>query len=73
MREWFQIKLQADPTIAEIHIIDFIGDWVDQMLNEAYGGEPITVTAKAFVQALAALPDSVTTLRVHINSPGEDI
>lgn len=73
MREWFQVKLQADdPTVAEIHIVDFIGDWYDQMLNEMFD-ESVTVTAKAFIQQLAKLPDSVKTLQVHVNSPGGDV
>lgn len=73
MREWFQVKAQAeDKTVADIHIIDFIGGWIDQMWNELFD-ETVTVTAKAFVQALEALPASVMHARVHINSPGGDV
>jgi len=72
MREWFKVKLQADPAVAEIHIIDYIGGWIDQTLNEMFG-ETVTVTAKAFVQALAEIPEAVKTLRVHVNSPGGDL
>jgi ATP-dependent protease ClpP protease subunit len=72
-REWFRFHNTAsDPTVAEIHIIDIIGDWVDEMINEYYG-MTATVTAKAFVDQLAKLPDAVTTIKVHINSPGGDV
>jgi len=72
MREWFQVKLQTeDPTVADFYIIDLIGDWYDQMMNEMFD-ESITVTAKAFIQELAKLPDSVKTIRVRVNSPGGD-
>jgi ATP-dependent protease ClpP protease subunit len=72
-RQWYRFENQADDAaIAEIHIIDFIGDWFDDMMNRSYN-ESIGVTARAFVEALANLPDSVQTIRVHINSPGGDI
>lgn len=67
MREWFQIKVKADePKVAEIQLIDFIGDWIDD-----YWG--FGVTAKSFIEQLSQLPDSVETIRVHINSPGGDV
>jgi ATP-dependent protease ClpP protease subunit len=31
------------------------------------------VTARAFVDALAALPDTVKNIQLHINSPGGDV
>lgn len=66
-REWFRFDNAADePTVAEIHLIDFIGDWIDD-----YWG--FGVTAKAFVEQLAKLPEAVTTIRLHINSPGGDV
>lgn len=66
-REWFRIQNAAsDPTVAEIYIIDFIGDWIDD-----YWG--FGVTAKSFVEQLAKLEASVKTIRVHINSPGGDV
>lgn len=72
-RPWYRIEAAAnDPSVVDIHIIDFIGDWFDQMLNELWG-EKVTVTAKAFIEDLAKLPESVKALRVHINSPGGDI
>lgn len=73
MRQWFRMAAAADdPSVADIHIIDIIGDWIDQWMNEMFD-EKITVTAKAFIDELAKLPASVTTLRVHINSPGGDV
>ena len=70
---WYRIENAAsDPTVVDIHIIDIIGDWIDQMLNEAWG-QQITVTAKAFVDDLAKLPDAVKMIRLHVNSPGGDV
>lgn len=72
-RNWYRFENAAsDPTVAEIHIIDIIGDWIDELINEYYGMKA-TVTAKAFVDQLAALPETVTAIRVHINSPGGDV
>lgn len=66
-RPWYRFEnVASDPTVAEIHIIDFIGDWLDELWG--FG-----VTAKAFVDELAKLPATVNTIRVHINSPGGDI
>lgn len=73
MKPWFQFKNAAgDPTAVEIHIIDVIGGWFDDMVNRFYN-EEITVTARAFVEQLAALPESVRAIHVHINSPGGDV
>lgn len=66
-KNWYKFKDQADPAVAELHIDDFIGDW-----DAAYFGTT-DVTAKALVQALSDLPESVQTIRVHINSPGGDV
>ena len=67
MRKWYRVQNAEDtPSVVDIHIIDFIGDWIDD-----YWG--FGVTAKAFIKELAALPDSVTTIRVHLNSPGGDV
>lgn len=72
VRQWYRMEAAAsDPSVAEIHIIDIIGDWVDEMINE-YWGLSATVTAKAFVDQLAQLDAAVKTIRVHINSPGGD-
>jgi ATP-dependent protease ClpP protease subunit len=64
VRLWFRILAQADGQAADVYIYDVIGKsfWDDE-----------TVTAKKFIDDLAALPESVTTLRVHVNSPGGDV
>jgi ATP-dependent protease ClpP protease subunit len=73
MKQWYRMQAPVeDPTVAEIHIIDFIGDWVDDYLDRMYG-ERSSVTARAFVEQLAQLPATVKSLRVHINSPGGDV
>lgn len=66
-RNWYRVESKADdPTIADIHIVDFIGDWIDD-----YWG--FGVTAKSFIDQLSKLADQVSTIRVHINSPGGDV
>lgn len=62
---WFRFEKTA-PDSVDIYIIDFIGDWLDDMWG--FG-----VTARAFVDTLASLPDSVKNIRVLINSPGGDV
>lgn len=70
---WFRFSTaEADPSVAEIYIIDFIGDWYDDAANR-FWGENIGLTARAFVEALSKLPSTVKALRVHINSPGGDV
>jgi ATP-dependent protease ClpP protease subunit len=72
-RQWFRFDAKADdPTVAEIHIIDFIGGWDDDWIARNWGYD-MGVTARAFVEQLAALPAAVTTIKVHINSPGGDV
>jgi ATP-dependent Clp protease, protease subunit len=72
-RNWYRFEnVASDPTTVDIHIIDIIGGWMDEMMNALFG-EKITLTAKAFVDQLAALPATVKALRVHINSPGGDV
>ncbi len=67
MRKWYEIKLQADDeSAADIHVTDFIGDWIDD-----YWG--FGVTAKGFIDQLSKLPDAVRTIRLHVNSPGGDV
>ena len=66
-REWYRIAAKAeDPSVAEIDIYDFIGDWID-----GYWG--FGVTAKQFLEQLAKLPDAVKTVKLRINSPGGDV
>lgn len=73
MKQWFRVSASvADPTTVDIHIIDFIGDWMDDAINRIWG-EQIGITARAFVDELAKLPENVKALRVHINSPGGDV
>lgn len=83
-REWFKFQIKApasavdgaDLTVtgqtAEIHIVDWIGDWVDDAINR-FWGEDVGVTARAFVEQLNALPQEVNTVHLHINSPGGDV
>jgi ATP-dependent protease ClpP protease subunit len=72
-RHWYRFENQAsDPSVAEIYIIDIIGDWIDELINEYYGMKA-TITAKAFIDQISKLDASVTTIRVHINSPGGDV
>lgn len=67
MRNWFAFNLATEtPALAEIVLSDFIGDWID-----GYWG--FGVTAKQFLEQLAALPADVKTIRVRINSPGGDV
>ena len=72
-RPWYRFANAAeDPATVDVHIIDFIGDWIDDAFNKM-DGVTLGVTARAFVDDLAKLPDAVRTLRVHINSPGGDV
>lgn len=63
MRIWYRIATQQDGVAADLYVYDEIGRsfWDDD-----------TVSAKQFIEDLRALPDSVKTLRVHVNSPGGD-
>jgi len=77
MSKWFQINLKAEapssaPSVAEIYINDYIGGWADQMWKD-YLGMDSPFTAKQLIDELAALPEDVKTIRVHINSPGGDV
>lgn len=66
-RSWFRMEANgATPDAADIYVLDFIGDWIDD-----YWG--FGITAKSFVDELAKLPDSVKTIRLHVNSPGGDV
>lgn len=62
----WEIKAQAEQGEADIYINDFIGDWIDD-----YWG--FGVTSNAFIKELQTLPESVKTVRLHINSPGGDV
>lgn len=72
-RQWFRFDNAAgDSSVAEIHIIDFIGDWIDD-LYKRNGFLDLGLTARDFVEQLAKLPENVTAIHVHINSPGGDV
>ena len=58
-RSWYRIEAKANDTV-DVAIYDAIGAWYDG------------VSAKQFVADLQALPASVKTIRVHVNSPGGD-
>lgn len=62
MRDWFSFQNAANG-VAEIHILDVIGQTFDGS----------GVTAKAFVDQLAQLPANTKTLRVHVNSVGGSV
>ena len=68
-KKWFEFRAQdEDASTVDIYILDIIGDWLDDL----WGFDGVT-TAKAFVEELSKLEDSVKTLRVHLNSPGGDV
>jgi ATP-dependent protease ClpP protease subunit len=70
---WFRFQNVADDaSVVEIHVIDIIGDWIDELINEYYGMKA-TLTAKGFLEQLSKLDASVKTIRVRINSPGGDV
>lgn len=62
----YSIKAQDDGQSADIHINDFIGDWIDN-----YWG--FGVTSKQFIEDVQRLPDSVNLVRMHISTPGGDV
>lgn len=70
-RAWFNFKNSADGTVAEIYVVDYIGSWDDEFWRQF--GYDMGVTAKSFIEQLAALDASVATIKVHINSPGGDV
>lgn len=64
---WYRFdNAAANPRVIDINIIDYIGGWGDEMFGDS-------VTAKTFVAELAKIPDTVKTIRLHINSPGGDV
>jgi ATP-dependent protease ClpP protease subunit len=67
-RDWYRIEAKAsDPTVVDIYILDLIGDWVYDLWELG------VTTAKSFVEQLSKLDASVSSIRVHINSPGGDV
>lgn len=72
-RQWFRFEnVAGDASAVDIHILDLIGGWDDDWIARNFGYD-MGVTARAFVEQLAALPENVKHLRVHINSPGGDV
>lgn len=64
-REWYRITCQADASVAEIWIYERIG-----RVEDPWTGEVSGIGATDFLAEIKALPESVKTLKVHINSPG---
>lgn len=72
--KWLRVEMAADdPTVADLFIFGFIGDWVDQLWEDIGLGFDSDTTAVSFQAELDALPDSVETIRLHVNSPGGDV
>lgn len=72
MKTWFRMEVTTDnPEVADILVYDAIGGWWDDEVAKWWNEDPGT-TAKSFIDKLAALPDSVKTIRIRINSPGGD-
>lgn len=63
-RQWYKVEAKADEAVADLYIFDDIGKsyWNDD-----------AVSAKQFVKDLNGLPESVTGVRVHVNSLGGDM
>ena len=62
---WYELKAEADGDTAELHIFGPIGGgfFVDED----------AVTGKAIVEKLDALPETIKTIRVLVNSPGGSV
>lgn len=72
MKSWFRVEVsKEDVTVADIYLYEVIGGWIDDIYR-ALGWDFGDKSAKVFLQEIANLPDSVKTLRLHINSPGGD-
>jgi HK97 family phage major capsid protein len=64
---WYRFdNAAANARVVDINIIDYIGGWGDEMFGDS-------VTAKTFVAELSKIPDTVKTIRLHVNSPGGDV
>lgn len=61
-RPWYGIQGSAEGAdAADVNIYDAIGAWYDG------------VSAKQFLADLSALPETVKTINLHVNSPGGDV
>lgn len=65
-RPWFRVLALADPAVADVEVYD-------QIARPWFPGEEGVVGAKDFLGRLAQLPDSVRTIRLHVNSPGGEV
>ena len=73
-RKWLWVEMAADePTRADLFIFGIIGDWLDDLWEDIGLGFDSVTTAKSFKEELEALPESVKTLRLRVNSPGGDV
>jgi ATP-dependent protease ClpP protease subunit len=61
-RSWYRFNAEAD--VADLYVYDYIG--VDPWTGEGVG-------AKQFIDELNALPKSVKTITLHVNSPGGSV
>ncbi len=61
-REWYRLTAKAGDEVAELSIFDAIGG--------GWFADEDAVTGKRFAAQLDALPESVKTIRVRVNSPG---
>lgn len=65
MKTWYRFEKASD-TAVDLYIFDFIGDWIDHYWG--FGD-----TAKAVINKIKGFPDSVSKVRVLINSPGGSV
>lgn len=73
-KSWFRMQVnEDDPTLADVFIFGFIGDWIDDLFSDIGWGFDSVTTAKSFQEELDALPDDIKTIRLHVNSPGGDV
>ena len=64
-RHWYRAENKASQQLAEFYIYGVIGRWYSDGTDEV-------VTAAEFVRDLNNVPQSVRTIRVHVNSTGGD-
>lgn len=63
-RDWYRIENKDKGSVADLYIYDEIGK---SFFNDD------AVSAKEFIDGVRALPSSVKTIRVHLNSPGGNV
>lgn len=64
-RSWYRFAAAAAPDVADLYIYGLIG-------RSLFADDDDAVSAKQFLDELSALPKSVRTIRLHLNSPGGD-